>query len=411
MARGQPTTAEERAAGPAAVAAAVLPYPLALATLGLTYWTVDMVAPALPAVREALALSGTTAGLVFAAFFGGRLIANLPAALLVDRAGPRRTAALGALVVLAGSLLAATAASGAALLPARGLQGVGVALLVTAGLLSVLQARPGRGAAMTAFNLAAGLGGSAGLLSGGGLTEAVGWRAVFWLSAALGAALLAGALLWPRATLSTGSASPPRADDAPAMAVGPSSALAGALLANLLVFGLYSVWVVALPLYAAERFGADAGRIGRLLLVVNVIHLGAALPAGRAIRRLGPTRPLVAGFGITATGLAVVLVAPSEGWLMLPMACYAVGQGTASSAAGDLLLRHGGGGGRAVGMVRLTSDVGLVVGPAGVGALADAAGVGAPFVALAALAAVAAGGAWWGSRGHRTRLGGGGHRG
>jgi predicted MFS family arabinose efflux permease len=75
------------------------------------------------------------------------------------------------------------------------------------------------------------------------------------------------------------------------------------------------------------------------------------------------------------------------------MALYAIGQVAGNSSAGDLILRLGGGGGRAVGAVRLSSDVGLVAGPAAVGALADAAGVAAPFavlgvVALAAMAAV-----------------------
>ena len=91
--------------------------------------------------------------------------------------------------------LAALAASQAMLLPARGIQGVGVALLATAGLLSVLRALPGGGAAMTAFNLSTGAGGSAGLLSGGYLTAELGWRAVFWLSTVVSGVLLAGSLL------------------------------------------------------------------------------------------------------------------------------------------------------------------------------------------------------------------------
>jgi hypothetical protein len=71
------------------------------------------------------------------------------------------------------------------------------------------------------------------------------------------------------------------------------------------------------------------------------------------------------------------------------MALYAVGQVAGNSSAGDLILRLGGGGGRAVGAVRLSSDIGLVAGPAAVGALADAAGVAAPFTALGVVALVA----------------------
>jgi hypothetical protein len=67
------------------------------------------------------------------------------------------------------------------------------------------------------------------------------------------------------------------------------------------------------------------------------------------------------------------------------MALYAIGQVAGNSSAGDLILRLGGGGGRAVGAVRLSSDVGLVVGPAAAGVLTDAAGVDASFTVLGLL--------------------------
>ncbi|MDQ3044868.1 MAG: MFS transporter, partial [Chloroflexota bacterium] len=112
---------------------AVLPYRLAIATLALTYWCVDIVSPALPAIQDALTLSGTGAGLVFALFFAGRLVSNLPAAFLVDRVGTRATASIGGGALALGSLLAAGATTPTILLIGRGIQGAGVALLVTAG--------------------------------------------------------------------------------------------------------------------------------------------------------------------------------------------------------------------------------------------------------------------------------------
>jgi len=405
-------TVAEREAQPATVnperlpphsppSSALLALPLALVTLGLTYWTVDIVSPALPDIQGSLDLTGAGAGLVFAAFFGGRLVTNLPAAMLVNRHGPRWTAAIGAILLTAGSLVAAVASGPLTLLPARGVQGVGVACLATAGLLSVLRARPGRGAAMTAFNLAAGLGGSAGLISGGLLAGAVGWRGVFGLSAVIGAVVLAGAVLSrERARPAVATDDAVTDGDSDGVTTG-RRALGIALAANLLVYVNYSIWVVSLPLFAAERFHADARRIGSLLLLVNVVHLSAAIPAGRVIRHIGPSVSLAGGFGLTALGLAGVLIVPSEGWLLGPIMLYAVGQVTGSSAAGDLLLRRAGGGGRAVGFVRFTSDVGLVAGPAGVGALADVAGVAAPFATLATGAMMAAVITWYGATRHR----------
>ena len=365
-----------------------LPQRISLAILLFAYWCVDIVSPALPAIQKSLALSATSAGLVFSVFFAGRLVTNLPAAWLVERVGPKWTAVAGSVALLLGSGLAATAASQATLLPARGIQGVGVALLATAGLLSVLRALPGGGAAMTAFNLSTGVGGSAGLLTGGYLTAELGWRAVFWLSTVVSGVLLAGSLLARvRAAVVRIGRINQEVVSAPAR---PSrSGEVAAVAANLLVFVNYSIWVVSLPLLGAEKFGFDAGQVGMMLLFVNVVHLASAVPIGGIIRKAGGARALTIGFGIGGVGMLLVPFAPSAPWLLAPMALYAVGQVAGNSSAGDLILRLGGGGGRAVGAVRLSSDVGLVAGPAAVGALADAAGVAAPFAVLGAIALVA----------------------
>lgn len=371
---------------PARVAA--LPLPVSLLLLIFAYWCVDIVSPALPTIQESLALSATGAGLVFSVFFAGRLVTNLPAAWLVERAGPKWTAVAGAAVLLAGSLLAALAAGPATLLPARGVQGAGVAILATAGLLSVLRALPAGGAAMTAFNVASGIGGSVGLLSGGFLALEIGWRAVFWLSSLVSGVLLVSAMA-ARTRPATARPTRPDHENLDGVPHVSRAAEAAAIAANLLVFVNYSIWVVSLPLLGAAKFGLDAGEVGLLLLFVNLVHLGSAVPVGRAIRKTGAQRSLVVGFGMGGLGMMLSPLAPSLPWLIVPMALYAVGQVAGNSSAGDLILRLGGGGGRAVGAVRLSSDVGMVVGPALAGALADAAGVEAPFVVLGVLALVA----------------------
>ena len=365
-----------------------LPQRISLAILFFAYWCVDIVSPALPAVQESLALSATGAGLVFSVFFAGRLVTNLPAAWLVERVGPKWTAVAGSAALLLGSGLAAVAASQATLLPARGIQGVGVALLATAGLLSVLRALPGGGAAMTAFNLSTGAGGSAGLLTGGYLTAELSWRAVFWLSTVVSGVLLAGSSL-ARMRAAIPHTGRTARDDANPTVVPTRSGEVAAVAANLLVFVNYSIWVVSLPLLGAEKFGFDASQVGMMLLFVNLIHLGSAVPIGGMIRKAGAARALSFGFGVGGAGLLLVPLAPSAHWLLVPMALYAVGQVAGNSSAGDLILRLGGGGGRAVGAVRLSSDIGLVAGPAAVGVLADAAGVAAPFTVLGVVALMA----------------------
>ena len=374
----------------------MLPLPLTLIILALTYWCVDIVSPMLPVIQSDLMLSGAGAGLVMSVFFFGRLLTNFPAAVLIDRIGPRGCAVLGSFLLALGSAGAALAPGELVLLVMRGLQGAGVALLATAGLLSVLRAWPAGGAAMTAFNVSAGIGGGLGLLSGGLVTAEVGWRGVFWLCCGLAVVMLAGTLIVQ--TVQGRRRSRAQAVVAPeALPAGLvlSRGLIASTLANLLVYVNYGIWVVALALLATQRFGVGPAELGTMLLAVNIIHVLTAVPVGTAIRRAGAPRALAVGYGICAAGLVLILVAPSFLWLFPPMTLYAIGQITSNSAAGDLVLRLGGGGGRAVGLVRLTNDVGLVVGPVMIGFLADVAGIEAPFFVLAAVTAIGAATTWW----------------
>ena len=380
--------------------APMLPLPLTLIVLGLTYWCVDIVSPALPVIQADLQLSGAGAGLLMSTFFFGRLVTNFPAAFVIERVGPRGCAQGGALVLALGSAGAALAPGEPVLLAMRGLQGAGVALLATAGLLSVLRAWPGGGAAMTAFNVAAGVGGGLGLYSGGLISAQLSWRGVFWLSFSLAGLMLAGSLIahavqgrrpLPASVVESGPRPQPLV---------VTRGLAAGIAANLLVYINYSIWVVALALFATQRFQAGPSELGTLLLVVNIVHLVAAVPAGHVIRRTSAVWAMSAGFGVAAVGMVMVAVAPSFGWLVPAMTLIAVGQVASNSAAGDLVLRLGGGGGRAVGLLRLTSDIGLVAGPIAIGAIADLAGARAPFLMLAAMTIAGSALAWWAA--HRT---------
>ncbi len=368
--------------------AQALPLPVAVLTLFFAYWCVDFVSPVVPTMRDSLSLSATSAGLIFSVFFGGRLLTNLPAAWLVDRNGPRLTAGLGAAILLVGSVLVAISQSEATLLPARGIQGAGVALLATAGLLSVLRVLPGGGAAMTAFNVATGAGGSAALLLGGVLASNVGWRAVFWFSAGISAVLLLLAVLAKTQQAETRAGHGVADDERAALTRG---GFWFAILANFVVFVNYAIWVLGIPLLSSEKFKLNPTDVGLVLLFVNLVHLGAAIPFGRVIGRTGAPVALAIGLGLAGAGLVLAPWAASPLFLAGPLALYAMGQVAGNSSAGDLILRLGGSGGRAVGAVRLSSDIGMVVGPAVAGLIADAAGVEASFVALGVLSLLCSG--------------------
>lgn len=373
-----------------------LPFFLALPAVTLTYWTIDILSPALPAIKKDLELSAAGAGLVFSLLFLGRLIGNFPAAILVDRIGAALTATIGGATLAVGSLAASFATSGTMLLPARVVQGIGIALLVTAALRSVLRARPGEGAAMTYFTFSATLGGVFGLQSGGILTESISWRAVFALCVVISATLTLTSfaarnrgVLVPGTTAkqASGIAEPP-AVIATATATAYTGSILPSLVVNFLVFVNYSVWV-ALPLYAERRFDANAETNANLLLVITIMHLVVAFPAGRAIRKWGGRQIMLVGLMVSMVGTLLVLPAPGLGWMLGPLILYGAGMVAASNAGSDIVLQRAGLGSRAVGLVRLSSDLGLVLGPIIGGFLSDKYGYRAPFVALPIVTAIA----------------------
>lgn len=241
---------------------------------------------------------------------------------------------------------------------------------------------------MTAFNLSTGAGGSAALLLGGFLASTVGWRAVFWVSAGISGILLLLAILAKPQITGTRTVAEANQDARPGPAPG---ALWLAVVANFIVFINYAIWVLGIPLLSAEKFGLNATDVGLVLLFVNLVHLGAAVPFGRVIRTAGAMPALGVGFGLAGLGLILAPFAPSPWVVAAPLALYAMGQVAGNSSAGDLILRLGGGGGKAVGAVRLSSDIGMVVGPALAGVITDAAGVEASFTVLGVISLAGAG--------------------
>lgn len=369
----------------------VTPYAPAMLSVVLGYWTVEIVAPALPAIRDHFGLSAAGAGLVLSFMFLGRLAGNVPATWMLGRFGAPHIALIGAIVLTLGSVLVAGAPGAAWLYVGRIVQGIGVSLIANASLRSILKLRPAEGAAMTWFGIGAMVGGVLGLSASGVLTDQTGWRAVFGLSAGLATAIAAVSAL---SLVGTAGRRHPDAlgsrestESLPGRRPNLRS-LAAPLAINLTVFVNYSIWVV-LPLYVQHEFGASAERVATLLMIITAVHLIASLPVAAVIRRRG-SQVVVAG-GMAASLLGILLVPQMPGllWLIVPLTLYGVGQVAAVNAGGDIILRRGEGTSTAVGLVRLSSDFGLVLGPVIAGALADWLGYRAPFYALSLTLAVA----------------------
>jgi MFS family permease len=127
---------------------------------------------------------------VYAMFFGGLLVLG---ARLGDRYGHRRVLLLGCTAFALVSLVGASAQEIVQLVAARGLQGAAAAMSVPSALRLLLDAAPepdNRRGALAAWSASGAAAGAVGLLVGGVLTDALGWRAVFWVNVPVGILLV-----------------------------------------------------------------------------------------------------------------------------------------------------------------------------------------------------------------------------
>ncbi|MGI5131440.1 MFS transporter [Pseudonocardia sp. CA-107938] len=295
---------------------------------------VTVVVSALPRMLSDLGASPAAAGLLVPGYAVGFAALLVVAARWGDRRG-HRWVLLGGLVTFAvASVLAAVAPTTAVLVAARFLQGVAAAVSVPNALaLLTREAGPDRGRALSAWNACGGLAGAAGLLVGGLVTDAVGWRAIFWANIAVTVLLAAGVLRTVRRDCAGGRAQ-------------ESFDTRSACL---------QVATIALVVAAADA----ARHSGVLLAVLGALAAGAALllvvrerraPSPLVPHELWRRPAFVAGlagsFGVTATTSTFIVITTvhlqqdlgfATGSAGLMILCFSTGVVVAAAAAGRLL--------------------------------------------------------------------------
>ena len=155
---------------------------------------ITVVNTALPAIQQDLGGSFTDLQWMIDAYALSRAALVLTAGSLADRLGRRRVFALGLGIFSLASLLCALAPDPTFLNLARGLQGVGGAIMFAVSLALVAQefpSGPERGMAMGIYGGTIGIAVAVGPLVGGLLTDGFGWESVFLLNVPIGLAAIA----------------------------------------------------------------------------------------------------------------------------------------------------------------------------------------------------------------------------
>src|ERR1700704_3859931 len=140
---------------------------------------------ALPSIQRDVGFSEQSLSWVLNAYtliFGGFLLLG---GRLADRLGRRRLFMTGIAVFSGASLLCGVSQSEGTLLVARGLQGLGGAMVSPAALsliLTTFAEGPSRNRALAVWGAVAGAGGAIGLLLGGVIVELLSWRWIFFVN-------------------------------------------------------------------------------------------------------------------------------------------------------------------------------------------------------------------------------------
>jgi EmrB/QacA subfamily drug resistance transporter len=169
---------------------------LAICCMSLLMVSMDatIVNVALPALRRDL--GAETAGLQWVIDAYTMVVASLLmlAGSLADRFGRRRTFQLGLVVFTSASALCSIAPGLHSLIAFRMLQAVGASMLnpVAMSIITNTFIEPkARARAIGMWGAVVGISMAIGPLVGGGLTQAIGWRSIFWINLPIGAAAIA----------------------------------------------------------------------------------------------------------------------------------------------------------------------------------------------------------------------------
>jgi EmrB/QacA subfamily drug resistance transporter len=406
----------------------------ALALLCLTGFMIildaSIVLVAIPSIERELTFStggGQWVPSGYALMFGGLLLLG---GRISDLLGRRRVFITGLLLFAGSSLLCGFAWSGDALVLARGLQGAAAAVLAPSALsivMTTFPSGPDRNRALGIWGATSGVGGTAGSLIGGPVTQGLGWQWIFFINVPV---CLLVAVLAPKLLLDSRGPGRRGFDIAGAVTVtaalvvlvyavieAPESSVIRTVLlvfASALLFALFVAverrsiaplvplrifhsralvggnlitisWGLAAfglnfvyTQYAQFALGASAVRYGLMSAVLAATAVGGSMVGQRLVTRVGPRSVatvslLIAGVGTTLmTQLTVSSGYFESAFWGLTIFGAGLGAGTVAGSIAALSDVAGEDAGVASGLQNASFQIGGAIGVAAVSAVAAA---------------------------------------
>jgi EmrB/QacA subfamily drug resistance transporter len=143
---------------------------------------------ALPAIDARFKMNVITLGWVTTIYNLTCAATLIPLGKLSDMYGKRTLFIIGVSIIVLGSFLSTVSASGAMLIATRGIQGIGGAAVFATGIAMLTTIFPPeeRGKVLGLNSASTYIGLGTGPLIGGALTQAFGWKSIFWFSCLIG---------------------------------------------------------------------------------------------------------------------------------------------------------------------------------------------------------------------------------
>lgn len=280
--------------------------------------------------------------------FGGLLLLG---GRLADYMGRRRVFVAGMLLFAAASLAGGLASTGALVIAARAVQGLAGALVAPAALslvMTIFKGDPQLNKAMGVWGAVGGVGGAAGVVLGGLLTDWFGWRSVFFVNVPVGVVVAALAFRLLPAARST----EPRGGFDLAGAITSTGGLA---LLTYAAEGSGALWAGALAVVLLAAFLVIEWRSKNPLMPLGIFRK-RRLRAGNVLMFLVPVAMQPIFFILTLYTQLVLGYSPTQSGLSMVAIAVTIAV-TASTVGGRALSRYG---------VRTTAAVGIAFMLAGV---------------------------------------------
>jgi MFS family permease len=342
-----------------------------LVLLGLS-----MVAPILPTYAEGFQVSYTLVGFVVSSFALTRMLLDVPAGLLSRKFDKKKIMMSGLVLISTSSVLAGFAPNYAILVIARMIEGAGSALYVTTAtvFLAQISGEDKRGQWMSLYMGMLLLGAIFGPTFGGIIADSYDIRAPFYAYAIITGLAVIPTFVLPKVPNSGDASSLSREEilrDMRQVLSNPSF-----LLVTFAVFTTFllrtGVRTTLVPLFAANNLGLDSSAIGLVLTIGALTTAFTITPMGSISDRIGRKLPLALCLLLTAGVTLLIPFSTDLFTLSVALAVYGAVIGFSGPSAAyvtdvspqDKLEIS-------MGLYRMISDFGFVVGPLLLGFLAD----------------------------------------